>query len=138
MIDLASDKGAHVDRRLRADQIVWVGTVRADGRPHAVPVWFWWDGDAILIFTKADSQKARNLGQNPNVVLALDDTKGGGDVVIIERTAELLSQSSAEVSPAAYFEKYAAGIAGIGTTPDQLMADYRQAIRVRPTRLVSW
>ncbi len=76
MIDLASDKGAHVDRRLRADQIVWVGTVRADGRPHAVPVWFWWDGDAILIFTKADSQKARNLSQNPNVVLALDDTKG--------------------------------------------------------------
>ena len=25
-------------------------TVRTDGRPHAVVVWFLWDGEAILIF----------------------------------------------------------------------------------------
>ena len=138
MIDLASDNAAHVDQRLRTDRILWVGTVRADGRPHAVPVWFWWNGEAVLIFTQQDSQKARNLRANPNVVLALDDTNGGGDVAIIEGRAELLPQPSVDVVAAAYFEKYAAGIAGLGTTPDQLMADDRLAVRVRPTRLVSW
>ena len=59
-------------------------------------------------------------------------------MAIIEGTAELLPQPSADAAPAAYFEKYAAGIAGPGTTPDQLMADYPLVIRARPTRLITW
>ena len=137
MIDLASEQGALVDWRLPADQIVWVGTVRADGRPHAVPVWFWWDGEAVLIFTQPDNQKARNLRQNPSVVLALDDTKGGDDVAIIEGTAELLPQPSADAAPPADVEKYCAGTAGLGITPDRLMAEYPLAVRVRPTRPIA-
>ena len=77
MIDPARDKGARVDRRLRSDRILSVGAVRADGRPRAVPVWFWWDGAAIPIFTEGDSQPARNPFAHPNLILVLDNTKFG-------------------------------------------------------------
>lgn len=137
MVDLSSEKGAHVADRLRTDQIVWLGTVRADGRPHLVPVWFLWDGEAVLIFSKTD-QKVRNLRNNPNVVLALDDTKGGGDVGLVEGTAELPTESTADVAPAAYFEKYAAAIAQFGWNREGMAAEYHQPIRVRPSRLISW
>jgi PPOX class probable F420-dependent enzyme len=136
--DADKPPGAHVEERLRTDQIAWLGTVRPDGRPHLVPVWFFWDGESVLVFTKPEWQKVRNLRQNPRATLALDDTKHGGDVVIVEAEAELLAQPSAEVVPPAYVEKYAAGIAGLGMTEESMTAEWPQAIRLRPTRFLSW
>lgn len=131
-------KDAHVEERLRTDQIAWLGTVRPDGQPHMVPVWFFWDGESVLVFTKPEYQKVRNLRRNPRATLTLDDTKNGGDVVIVEAEAELLVQPAAEVVPPAYVEKYAAGIVGLGMTPEGMTAAYRQAIRLRPTRFLTW
>lgn len=138
MADPTKPKDAHVEERLRTDQIAWIGTVRPDGQPHLVPVWFFWDGESVLVLTKPEYQKVRNLRQNPRATLALDGTKEGGDVVIIETEAELLAQPSAEVVPPAYVEKYATGIAGLGMTPEAMTAEYRQAVRLRPTRFLSW
>ena len=137
MTDPTKPKDAHAEERLRTDQIAWIGTVRPDGRPHLVPIWFLWEGESILFFSKED-QKIRNLTHNPRATLSLDDTKFGGDVVLMEAEAELLARPSAEVVPPAYFEKYAAGIEGLGMTPEEMTATYRQAVRLRPTRFVSW
>jgi nitroimidazol reductase NimA-like FMN-containing flavoprotein (pyridoxamine 5'-phosphate oxidase superfamily) len=38
-----------------------VATVRPDGTPHIVPVWFVLDGDDIVFSTPSASVKARNL-----------------------------------------------------------------------------
>ena len=43
--------------------------VRPDGAPHLVPIWFWWDGEAVLVFSKPDAQKVRNLRIQPRVML---------------------------------------------------------------------
>ena len=80
----------------------------------------------------------RNLRQNPRVTLAIDDTRGGGDVVIFEGEAELLPQPATEVVPPAYFAKYAAGIEHLGMTQQAMVETYRQAVRVRPSRFLSW
>lgn len=106
MTDPTKPKDAHAEERLRTDQIAWIGTVRPDGRPHLVPIWFLWEGESVLFFSKED-QKIRNLTQNPRATLSLDDTKFGGDVVLMEAEAELLARPSAEVVPPAYFEKFA-------------------------------
>ena len=45
--------------------------MRADGRPHLVPVWFLWDGETLLIFSEPEKQKVRNLRANGQVSLAL-------------------------------------------------------------------
>src|SRR5450759_3940313 len=71
MLDLAQPKDALIDQRLRSELIICLSTVRPDGRPHRVPVWFLWDGATFLIFSQPKDQKLRNLRHNPNVVLSL-------------------------------------------------------------------
>lgn len=129
---------AHVEQRLRNDPIVWLTTVRPDGRPHIVPVWFFWDGETFLIFSQPNKQKLRNLRQNPNVMLALDGTNEGDDVVIVEGTAELLNDASLSMNLPAFAQKYDAMIKSMGTDPQSLAADYSQPIRITPTRFISW
>ncbi len=35
------------EARLREEVIVWLTTVRSDGQPQSVPVWFLWDGEYV-------------------------------------------------------------------------------------------
>jgi PPOX class probable F420-dependent enzyme len=139
MLDLSSEKDAHVAQRLREDQIAWLGTVRPDGRPHLVPIWFLWEeGGTVLFFTEPDNQKVRNLRGNPRTTLAIDDTRGGGDVVLIEGESELLAEPAATVVPPAYVEKYRQGIRQLGVDEGAMFARYSQAVRVTPKRFVHW
>jgi PPOX class probable F420-dependent enzyme len=94
MADQTKPNNAHVEQRLREEPIIWFTTVRADGRPHTVPVWFVWDGETFLIFSQPGNLKIRNLQRNPHITLAVDGTKQGGDVVTVEGEAELLSEPS--------------------------------------------
>ena len=74
-----------VDLPLRSYRAIWISTTRPDGRPHSVPVWYWWDGQAIYFATFRDSQKAKNLMQQPWVIVHAGD---GDDVIILEGSAE--------------------------------------------------
>ena len=138
MPDTTKPQNAHVEERLRTEPIIWLSSVRADGRPHLVPVWFYWDGSMVLIFSQPNNQKIRNIQRNPNVMLALEAKDGGDDVVLFEGKAELLSQSTAQVVPSGYEQKYAVGIKGLGMTTEQMAASYSQPIRITPIRFISW
>ena len=136
MLDLTQPGHAHVDERLRSDIMLWLNTVRPDGRPHSAAVWFLWDGSQFLIFSQPNTQKIRNLQHNPNVVLALDNTKNGSDVIVIEGKAELLKQGDVNTTLPAYAEKYLPELKDMGWTPESMAADYSQPIRVTPTKFV--
>jgi PPOX class probable F420-dependent enzyme len=136
MLDLGEPNGAHIDARLRAEPIIWLSSVRPDGRPHLVPVWFWWDGAAILIFSKPAAQKVRNLRHSPHVMLALDSADEGEDIVLLAGRAELLGADAPRSTLPEYAEKYAALMTRIGMAADWHAAEYSQAIRVNVERLV--
>lgn len=136
LLDLSNKEDAHVDQRLREDVVVWLATVRPDGRPHAVAVWFLWDGESILIFSKPNQQKLVNIQNNPNVLLILDNSNHGSDPITIEGRATLLADHDVNVTLAAYVKKYGSRIKGIGYTPEQMAAAYSQGIRVTPTRVM--
>jgi PPOX class probable F420-dependent enzyme len=138
MLDLTTAKDAHIDERLRTEQIIWLSSTRPDGRPHLVPVWFLWENPGILIFSRPDNQKIRNLRQNPNVMLALEAADQGADIVLLEGHATLLDEPSSAFMSSAYVQKYAAHIAAFQWTPESMAADYSQAIRVKPTRFLAW
>ena len=138
---------AHVEQRLRTDQIVWLTTVRPDGRPHVVPVGFFWDGQTFLICSEPNTQKLRNVRHNPHVMLALDGTGNlGYDVVVVEGTAELLNETSLNILRAypGGTEKFAAwlhiaheaGFINKDRDMQAMLADYSQPIRVTPTRFL--
>ncbi len=46
-----------------------LATVRKDGRPHVVPVWFELDGDTIVFTTWHQTVKAANIRRDPRVLL---------------------------------------------------------------------
>jgi PPOX class probable F420-dependent enzyme len=138
MADQTKPNNAHVEQRLREEPIVWFTTVRPDGRPHTVPVWFLWDGETFLIFSQPGNLKIRNLQRNPHITLALDGTNQGGDVVTVEGEAELLSEPSRNILVPAFGEKYASMIKTMGVDTERLVEDYSQPIRIKPTKFIAW
>lgn len=137
-LDLSNPKDAHIDARLRSEPILWLSSVRPDGRPHLVPVWFFWNGETITIFSQPNTQKMRNLQRNPNVMLALEAADEGNDIVMIEGRAELPGQSSATMNIPEYAQKYDAHIKSMNTTPEELASSYSEVIRITPTRFIHY
>lgn len=138
MLDLNTAKDAHVAERLRTELIMWLSSTRPDGRPHLVPVWFLWDGQSIMMFSKPDNQKIRNLRQNSNVMVSLEAANEGEDIVLIEGQATLLEEPTSAVMTPEYMEKYSSQIAAFQWTPEGMAAEYSQAIRIQPTRFIAW
>ncbi len=138
MLDLTTEWGQHAEQRLRSNKIAWLTTVGSDGRPYTVPVWFLWEGNSVLLFSQPQKQKVRNLRKNARVTLALDDTKEGEDVVVVEGTAELLGNPDIRTTQPAYVEKYGAMIQDIGYTPEAMAAEYSVGIRITPMKIRSF
>lgn len=133
-LDTSTDRGKHVERRLKNDIMAWLTTVRPSGQPDSVPVWFLWDGGTILIYSRPDKGKLHNLEANPRVSVTIDDTKGGGDVIRIEGTAELVADHPLAHEHPAYLAKYGKPIEYIGYDAEGFGRAYSAAIRVTPTR----
>ena len=136
MLDLSNPKHAHIDERLRTNRILWLGSVRPDGRPHLVYVFFLWDGKHILIFSQPASQKVRNVRHNLHVTLALDETRDGEDMVILEGKAELLHDPAVNATLPAYAAKYDSALQRVGLTAEAMAAIYSQALLITPTRFL--
>jgi PPOX class probable F420-dependent enzyme len=66
-----------------------IATVRKDGRPHVVPVWFHVDGDQVVFTTWQGSVKARTLRRDPRVCVCVDDERPPFAYVMLEGTATL-------------------------------------------------
>jgi PPOX class probable F420-dependent enzyme len=135
MLDLSSEQGKRIDQRLREATVAWLSTVRPDGGPHLVPIWFLWDGEVILIFSMPKNQKLRNLRQNNRVVLGIP-SGGGASNILVEGQAELLSAGEVTTTLPAYAEKYGDLITAIGLDPQAMARQYSEAIRVTPAKIV--
>ena len=138
MLDLSQPKDAHVNKRLQNEKMIWLSTVRPNGRPHLVPVWFFWDGTTILIFSQPNAQKVRDIRHNSSVMLALDTAQEGDDVVLIEGDAVLLDPASVNATQSAYAQKYESWMQRMGSNAEALAKEYSQPIRVIPTKFISW
>ncbi len=66
-----------------------LATVRDDGRPHVVPIWFVLDGDKVVFNTADNSVKANNIQRDPRVSISVDDQTPPYSFVTIEGTAEI-------------------------------------------------
>jgi PPOX class probable F420-dependent enzyme len=124
--------------RLGRETVLWLGTTGPDGAPHLVPVWFVWDGEAFLVFSKPNAVKVRHIAGEPRVALALGEPDDDFDVRLIEARAELVERPTREVLPASFLEKYATELAELGVGPGEYASTYSQVIRISPTRFKPW
>jgi PPOX class probable F420-dependent enzyme len=117
-----------VAERLTSARNYWVCTVRADGRPHAAPVWALWLDEAIWFSTSEASQKGRNIARDQRVVVHLES---GDETVIVEgEVVRERDRSALERFVEAYEAKYAWRI-------DPANDDYAAYV-VRPRVVHAW
>jgi hypothetical protein len=119
-----------VRARLEQARHYWLVTVRADGRPHAMPVDGLWLDDACVFGGSPDTVWHRSLRANRRALLHLEDAEAA---VIVEGTCEWVhpDRHLADRLAAASRQKY-------GYAPDP--ADYAaQGVwRLRPARVLGW
>jgi len=138
MLDTTTEWGRLAERRLREEEVIWLTTVRREGQPQPIPVWFLWDGETILIYSRPDQQKVRNIRHNPKVSLHFNTDEYGDSVVRIDGVAEIVPDAPPVTEVPEMIEKYRDGIRRIGSDPESFARDYSVAIRVVPQRFYGW
>ena len=134
-IDTSSEFGARVARRLNEEPIGWLTTSGADGTPQPSPIWFLWDGETALIYSRPNTPKLRNIAASPGVSLNLDGDGQGGNIVVLTGEAHVDEGTPPANQMSAYLAKYAGGIQRIGMTPESFAQAYSVPIRFTPRTL---
>ena len=106
---------------------LWVATVRSDGRPHLVPVWFVREGGKLYVCTSPESVKGRNLDTNANIAAALED---GSHPLICEGTALAIGLPWPEEITRLFSNKYDWDITDEST--------YTLLVEITPRKWLTW
>ena len=117
------------EERLTSSHDYWVATVRpCDGRPHVMPVWGVWHGDAVWFSSGLRSRKARNLAADPRCAITTDNAL---EPVVVEGSAEVVTDIEVlKAFTAAVNAKYA-----VDYSVDFYDPTVNATYRVRPRRV---
>ena len=74
-----------------------LATIKKNGRPHTVPIWFVVDGKTLLFNTGETSIKAKNLKEFSYFALSVDDQEPMYSFVSVEGKAEILNPTNEEL-----------------------------------------
>jgi PPOX class probable F420-dependent enzyme len=125
-----------VEARLRHNLMAWLTSVRPDGQPVSVPVWFLAREDGtILLYSRPGTAKLRNLAGNPKVSLTLDVTDIGRNIVRIEGVAEQAHDQSPANEQPAYLAKYLERMEALFGSSERFAELFSAALIITPTRL---
>ncbi|MDT5162162.1 MAG: hypothetical protein QOC90_2472 [Mycobacterium sp.] len=133
---LPADRRSHVEARLHGNLMAWLTTVRPDGQPVSVPVWFLLrEDETILVYSQPNKLKLRNVQQNPRVALGLDVTDLGRDIIRLDGTAQQVEDIPPADQNRHYVVKYTERIGAMFGTADQFAALFSTALLIKPTRV---
>jgi PPOX class probable F420-dependent enzyme len=138
VIDPGTEVGGRVAARLRDEQVAWLVTVAPSGTPVPTPVWFWWDGETLLVYSQPDKPKLRHIASNQRVAIAMRTDERGDDLAVISGDATVDESAPAAFELPEYVEKYREAIARLGSNPEEFSGAYSVPIRIRPTSLRAW
>ncbi|HEX4759961.1 MAG TPA: PPOX class F420-dependent oxidoreductase [Thermoleophilaceae bacterium] len=136
-IELSEDE---VRAYLEERKVMQVATMGPRGFPHVVPLWFVPDGDELIAWTFAKSQKAKNLERDPRATVALEDGVQYDELrgVMLECDVELTHETDrvADVGMA-LADRYGGGSEEMKEA-FRKQAEKRVGMRFKPSRVVSW
>lgn len=99
---------AEATKQLEMAEVFWLSTVRPDNRPHVTPlIGVWLDG-ALHFCTGAHERKAKNLDQNPHVILTTGSSSmaDGLDLVLEGDAVRVRDDAALQRIAQAYEAKY--------------------------------
>jgi PPOX class probable F420-dependent enzyme len=129
---------AAIQRFLATKEIAVLATLRPDGAPLAMPMWFLHDPGSLTMISVDGLQKVRNLRRDPRVCVVVEAADSAGiRGVTIQGTAEFLSDGADRRALATRFlEKYDPRLEKLwgGRT----MPTNRVMFRIAPKKVRSW
>jgi PPOX class probable F420-dependent enzyme len=131
---MAFELTERIERHLTGDLIAWLTTVTPAGRPAPRPVWFVWDGAAIVIYSLNRGAKLRHIQANDQVAVHFNSNADGGDIVVISGRAEFVPDAPPPSQFPGLLDKYAAAFSRMGQTAQWYDDEYGVALRVTPER----
>jgi PPOX class probable F420-dependent enzyme len=126
-------------RLIKKEYVIWLTTVDSKLTPQPRPVWFIWDNNSFLIFSKPGAHKVQHIKQNASVSVNFNtDETGDKDIIVYIGKAVIDPSVPPSHKVPAYFKKYHKGIKDLGMTPEKFSSEYSVALRVTPTSLRGW
>ncbi len=135
MLGMGSEKRNQVEKRMQAERVVWLTTVKEDGTPQPTPVWFILDGETVLIYTLKNSRKLRNIAKNHKAALNFNSDVYGDNVLVMTGDILVDTQTPPADQNDAYLKKYREDITGLQMTPQSFAEDYAVPLRFYPLRV---
>jgi PPOX class probable F420-dependent enzyme len=91
--------------RLDQELILWLTTVRPNGQPQTLPVWFVVDGNDLLVWS-IEGTRIKNLTGNPLVSAHVSDNGTGGNILSIEGEAAIEANRGPASQHPGYVKRY--------------------------------
>lgn len=134
-----------IEEFLSIPRIARMATIN-DGKPHIVPVWFYYDGTNVIVPTAKETKKTKNLQNDPNVSIVIDVVEGqpgdlsffNGKAVIIEGIAKIRDEIDNNSFARKTYERYV-GKSALSNPFVQFSVNLpRYVIVIKPTKIISW
>jgi PPOX class probable F420-dependent enzyme len=139
------DEIAMTDEELRLfldeQMVMQCATLGPRGMPHLMPLWYVPEGPALVSWTYAKSQKAKNLERDPRATVGIEDGVRYEELrgVTFECDVELEREPErVETYGLRLFERYAGGLTPETREMVAQQARKRVGMRFVPSRTVSW
>ena len=141
VLELSTELGNRARERLSSEShesIIWLTTVAKDGSPFPKPVWFWWDGEAILVYSQPNALALKHLARSPRASVNFDVAAGAGPGRVIAMTgAAVCSDAAEDGHSAGFLAKYASELpALLAEYGEDFSALYTVLIRIVPDRIM--
>lgn len=122
--------------RLRTERVGWLSTVRTDGQPETSPVWFFWDGEILRMYSRWHARRLRNVETNPRGCFHLDgDGKGGSNIIM---DVEISRSDRDVVDDAEFVGKYRDMMLERGWDVASFSDLFSAALTLSPVRVRAW
>ena len=131
-----------VDALLARPIVARLATVKLDGAPYVVPVWQYWDGEAMYVIARAKSRFVEHMKREPRVAVSCaDDAEESHGRLLIEGKAEIVDgpalMSGVTLQIAREMAERYGGEAGLKYL-EGTMDMPRYLLRIRPAKLTTW
>jgi PPOX class probable F420-dependent enzyme len=115
-----------------------IATLRRDGSPHVVPVWFRWDAGAVTIWTTEARVWVRNLLRDARVAFSVQTFEDPYPAVMMrERATAATAYDAATVEEARAIARRYLAPEDVEGYVDR-WSELRTIITITPDHIVSW